>query len=190
ILAAAGAKVTVFDNSDAQLDRDRKLSEQYDLRIETKQGDMKNLSCFEDETFDLIFHPVSNLFIDDPIPVWKECFRVLKPGGGLLAGFCNPVIFMFPSEKSDKKDLLRVRYSLPYSDLTEKTEEEIKQLTAKKEPFEFGHTLTQQIGGQLSAGFVITDMFEDSFCETQLEQFSDTFIATRAVKPSKLRDGR
>ena len=64
ILAAAGAKVTVFDNSDEQLKRDKEIAKRYDLEIKTIQGNMQDLSCFEDETFDMIIHPVSNCFID------------------------------------------------------------------------------------------------------------------------------
>lgn len=28
-------------------------------------------------------------------PVWTECFRVLRPGGVLLAGFMNPLFYLF-----------------------------------------------------------------------------------------------
>ena len=89
ILAAAGAQVTVFDNSPAQLARDREVAEREGLAIRTVQGDMADLSAFAAESFDLIFHPVSNLFAPDVRPVWRECYRVLRLGGALLAGFAN-----------------------------------------------------------------------------------------------------
>jgi SAM-dependent methyltransferase len=179
ILAAAGARVTVFDNSDGQLERDRSVSEAHNLGITTVQGDMRDLSCFADCSFDLIFHPVSNLFIDDPLPVWRESYRVLKTGGVLLAGFCNPLLFMFPEDGTS----LTAVHSLPYSDLKNLSEAELEGRFASGEPIEFGHTLTQQIGGQLSSGFVITDMYEDNGVEGVVETLSDTFIATRALKP-------
>lgn len=50
---------------------------------------------FADETFDLIFHPVSNCYIEEVQPVWEECFRILKPGGRLLAGLDNGMNFIF-----------------------------------------------------------------------------------------------
>ncbi len=62
ILAAAGADVTVFDNSSAQLAQDDMVARRHDLAIVTELGDMCDLSRFTDETFDLVFHPVSKLF--------------------------------------------------------------------------------------------------------------------------------
>ena len=59
ILAAAGADVTVFDNSPAQLGQDQLVAERDGLSIETVEGDMRDLSRFADNSFDLIFHPVS-----------------------------------------------------------------------------------------------------------------------------------
>jgi hypothetical protein len=53
-------------------------------------------------------------------------------------------------------------------------------------PLEFGHTLTDQIGGQLDAGFVLTGFFEDHYADSgkdPLSHYTDSFIATRAVKP-------
>ena len=60
LLAAAGAEVTVFDNSDEQLKRDRQAAEAFHLPIKTVQGNMQDLSCFSAHSFDLIIHPVSN----------------------------------------------------------------------------------------------------------------------------------
>jgi len=56
--------------------------------IRTVLGDMRDLSAFADGRFDLVFNPVSNLFCPDLSPVWRECFRVLRPAGILLAGSC------------------------------------------------------------------------------------------------------
>ncbi len=60
------------------------------------------MSAFEDETFDLIVHPWSNGYVDRVIPVWKECARVLKKSGLLLAGFELPFEYIFDAEKIEK----------------------------------------------------------------------------------------
>lgn len=144
---------------------------------------MADLSCFADEQFDLIFHPCSNCFAVDVLPVWREAFRVLKPGGHLLAGICNPVRFLFDEAVQDDRHELVVRHKIPYSDLTSLTPEELEHYK-KIRPLEFGHTLEDQIGGQLRAGFHLIEMFEDRFDESDLiSRYIDTFIATRALKP-------
>ena len=91
ILAAAGANVTVFDNSPAQLVQDRSVAQREGLRIDTVQE--------------------------------------------------------------------------------------------QDAPLEFGHTLDDQIGGQLAAGFVLTGFYEDIDADTILGKHIPSFIVTRALKP-------
>lgn len=178
ILATLGAKLTIFDNSEKQLEQDKTLSDKLDLGIKTVQGDMKDLGVFEDHSFDLIFNPCSIVFVDNVLPVWKECFRVLKPGGILMTGLMNPVVFQIDEES------LELIYKQPFSDLHSLPPEELEALKNEKEALVFGHSLTDQIGGQLEAGFMITAMFEDTWdVEHKMDAFLPSFIATRAVKP-------
>jgi SAM-dependent methyltransferase len=182
ILAAAGARVTVLDNSPKQLEQDALVAARERLDLKTVEGDMRDLSGFADEAFDLVFHPCSNLFIPDVRVVWREAYRVLRRGGTLLAGFLNPVVYLFDREQSDK-GILEVRHELPYSDLTSIGEEERAHMIERGEPLEFGHTLTDQIGGQLDAGFLLSGLYEDRHRQLQLAKYTATYIATRAVKP-------
>ena len=84
LLAAAGATVTVLDNSPMQLAQDTFVAERDSLSIRTVLGDMADLSAFQDDSFQLIVHPCSNCFVPNIGPVWRECFRVLRNGGALL----------------------------------------------------------------------------------------------------------
>jgi ubiquinone/menaquinone biosynthesis C-methylase UbiE len=181
--AAAGANVTVLDNSPKQLAQDRLVAERESLYIKTVQGDMRDLGTFADESFDLVFHPVSNLFVPEVRPVWNEAFRVLRKGGALLAGFLNPVVYVFDLELADDTGEVRVRYSLPYSDATSRTEEELGRQMERREPLEFSHTLEEQIGGQIEAGFVISGFYEDRHRDDPIAAHMPTFVATRAIKP-------
>ncbi len=181
ILAAAGAHVTVFDNSDEQLKKDEQVSKEYDLQITTLQGNMQDLSCFADETFDLIVHPVSNCFIDAILPVWKESYRVLKLGGEMLSGFTNPIIYMIDWDKAEETRHCELRHAIPYSDIVSLSPEKKQKYIQERIPFEFGHTLTDQIQGQIRAGFAIVGFYEDKGNE-MLDRYSDIFIATRAMK--------
>jgi len=180
--AAAGARVTVLDNSPAQLAQDRLVAGREGLRIATFEGDMRDLSRFPGESFDLVFHPVSNLFAPDVRPVWREAFRVLRRGGLLLAGFMSPAFYIFGSQE-EGLERLEVRFSLPYSDLESLNEEERARLDAEGVPLEFGHTLEDQIGGQLDAGFRLTALYEDRHRGLRVAEFMPTYVATRAVKP-------
>ena len=186
ILAAAGANVTVFDNSARQLEQDRRVAARDALTITTVQGDMANLGAFPDQSFDLIIHPVSNTFVPDVRPVWAEAYRVLRPGGALLAGFSNPAIYLFDWDLADRTGVLQVAYKLPYADVAHLPEEQKRQYLDGQVPLEFSHTLEDQIGGQLDAGFVITGFYEDNYSketDDPLAAYMPLFIATRAVKP-------
>ena len=185
ILAALGANVTSFDNSAKQLEQDKFVAERDGLEIKLEQGDAADLSRFADESFDLIFHPCSNCFMPNIEPVWNEAFRVLRKGGVLLSGFHNGFLFIFDRFKDEYENILEVRHALPYSDLTHLTEEQRRKFIENGEPLEFGHTLEQQIGGQIKAGFLIAGFFEDDWSDeaTALNKYAPTFIATKAIKP-------
>lgn len=91
ILAALGALVTVFDISNNHLIKDEKISKKNNLIISTVEGDIVHLKYFKNNHFDLVFFPVSLVYIKDMIPVFKECHRVLKTGGRFLFGCVNPL---------------------------------------------------------------------------------------------------
>lgn len=186
LLAAAGASVTVFDNSPRQLEQDRFVANRDGLEIATLEGDMADLSALADETFGLIVHPCSNCFVPAIRPVWRECFRVLKPGGILLAGFTNPLRYLFDDERTQNGSL-EVCHRIPYSDLRDLEGDDLRRIVLDPmQPLEFAHTLDDQLGGQLEAGFLLTGMYEDRFATEEfdlLSRYIDTFMATRAVKP-------
>lgn len=185
ILAAAGANVTSFDNSAKQLEKDSFVAERENLNIRLEKGDAADLSRFSDESFDLVFHPCSNCFMENILQIWRECFRVLRHGGILLAGFNNPLIYIFDRFAEEKEGVLEVRHKLPYSDAESLSEAEKSELIEKKEAFEYSHTLETQIGGQLQAGFIITGFYEDGWTDEArlLNKYAQTFIATKAIKP-------
>ena len=146
---------------------------------------MAYLSRFADETFDLIFHPVSNVFSEAILPVWQHCARILKPGGRLLSGFMNPDFFMFNHDDIDQGGALQVSYQLPFSDLEQLGEAQIMKRQAQGEALEFSHSLETQIGGQLDAGLMLAGFYEDHWdsAETPLNDFMPTSMATLAIKP-------
>ena len=105
---------------------------------------------------------------------------VLRPGSLLLAGFVNPDIYLF-DEAALERDELVVRHPLPFSSL-ELPEAERRQYYGDG-PVEFSHSLTEQIGGQLAAGFVLTHLVEAPHHLDPTGRYMPGYIATRAVKP-------
>jgi SAM-dependent methyltransferase len=183
ILAAAGGRVTVFDNSPRQLERDRAVAEREGLPLTTVQGDMADLSCFSSESFDLIVHPCSNCFVPEVRPVWREAFRVLRRGGALLSGFGDPVLYAI-DPVLEKQGIAQLKHTIPYSALDGRAAEELRRCIDAGEPLVFGHTLEDQIGGQTDAGFLIAGFYGDTHVEEDVvSSFMPCFYATRAIKP-------
>lgn len=183
IFSALGAVTAVLDICPEQLERDENVAKRDGLNIMLEEGDMRDLSRFSDEAFDMVFNPVSNCFIDDIDAVWRECFRVLKKGGTLLAGFCNPLLYIFDFDEWAKGNLI-LAHTIPYSDIGQLSEEVLRQRIADMDTLDFGHSIESQIGGQIKAGFLISGFYEDNGGgDSLLDPFINTFMATRAVKP-------
>ena len=184
VLAAAGAIVTSFDISEEQLAKDKFVAERDGLDVEIVQGDMADLSHFETACFDLIFHPVSNVFARDVRVVWRECYRVLKTHGRLLSGFMNPDFFLFDHDALEEGEPMIVRNRLPFSESTDFPPNRLQNRLKNCEALEFSHSLNDQIGGQIDAGFEIAGLYEDRWSDeaTRLNAFMPTFIATLAIK--------
>lgn len=184
VLAAAGARVTSFDISKEQLAKDKLVATREGLDIEFVQGDMTDLSCFEAERFDFVFHPVSNVFCSDVRVVWRECHRVLAIGGRLLAGITNPAYYLFDHDALETGEPLLVRNRLPFSEATDLPPAKLKQRLDEPSALEFSHSLNDQIGGQIDAGFVIAGFYEDSWTDeaSRLNPYMPIFIATLALK--------
>ena len=184
IFAALGAVCTVLDYSEVQLESERLVAAREGYEIEIVRADMTKPLPFADGSFDLIFHPVSNCYVREVEPIWRECFRVLKPGGVLLAGLDNGINFLFAGD-----DETRVVNALPFDPLADPAL--LRQLEADDCGVQFSHTLDEQFGGQLRAGFRLTDLYEDTNGEGRLHEMNiPSFVATRAVKAPDTQDGK
>lgn len=180
LLAAAGARVTVADFSEAQLAIDRAVAEREHLRLNTVRCDMRSLGAIG--KFDCVINPCSLNFCPSVIPVWREAHRVLISGGTLITGFVNPVNYLFAAEP-----LMRGKFTvanrLPHVEGKIISESQIAP-NIPPTPVEYGHTLNDLLGGQTKVGFKICDFFEDRWGGNDaLSKKTAVFIATRARKP-------
>jgi SAM-dependent methyltransferase len=175
IFAALGANCTVLDYSEQQLESEKKVAERESYCIEMIRGDMTQKLPFGDEEFDMIFHPVSNCYVEDVKPIFKECYRVLKKGGCMLSGLGNETNYIVDQ---DEKTIIN---TMPFNPL--KNPEHKLQLDEADCGVQFSHTLEEQIGGQLEAGFVLVDLYEDTNGEGLLHDLNiKTYFATKAIK--------
>lgn len=181
IFTALGADCTVFDNSDRQLASEKYVAEREHYSINIVKGDMTKRLPFADGCFDLVFHPVSNCYIEDVHHVWQECFRILKSGGILLAGFDNGINFLIDDDGTLP---LKIVNKLPFNPL-KASPDAYQRMADNDEGIQFSHSMEEQIGGQLKAGFALTDMYEDRDREGcgLIREYSPQYIATRSVKP-------
>lgn len=175
IFSALGAQCTVLDYSQAQCESEKEVSKREGYEVEVIQYDMTKPLPFEDETFDLIFHPVANCYVEEVKPIFKECYRILKKGGILLSGLNNVMNYIVDEDETT------IQYKLPYNPL--KDPQLYEEAVQNHWGIQFSHTLEEQIGGQLEAGFVLTDLYEDTNLEGRLHDYHiPSFLATRAIK--------
>ena len=176
VFAALGADCTVLDYSERQLASERMVAQREGYEISIIRADMTKRLPFADDSFDLIFHPVSNCYVEEVCPIFREYFRVLKSGGILLSGLDNGINYI---TGEDEKIIVN---TLPFNPL--KNPEHRKLLEDTDCGMQFSHTIEEQIGGQLKAGFILTDLYGDTNGEGYLHEHNiETFIATRAIKP-------
>ncbi|MBS4053391.1 MAG: class I SAM-dependent methyltransferase [Thermaerobacter sp.] len=176
IFAALGANCTLLDYSLRQVETDLAVAAREGYTINAIRADMTQALPFADSSFDLVFHPVSNCYIEDVMHVWRECYRILKPGGRLMAGLNNGVNYLF-----DEADEKTIKYKLPFNPLA--NPELLEVLRATDSGIQFSHTLEDQIRGQLKVGFKLLDLYEDTDGSGLLHEHGvPTFWATLVEK--------
>jgi SAM-dependent methyltransferase len=179
--AGRSADVTVFDLSDGQLEQDRSGARAIACSC-AGQGDMRDLHVFANDSFDVVFHPISNLYVPDVRPVWTECRRVLARDGMLMASFYNPVLFVGARDPQlDAQGLIRPQYAIPYSDLEDLPAAE-REANWPRRCADLRPQPDRTDRRQLDAGFVIDRFMEDWQPQPRflIDRYLPTFLATRA----------
>jgi len=159
-----GARTTVFDLSETQLERDRLAAEHYQLDITIVQGDMRDLSCFAEGTFDIVWQAYSINFVPHTGPVFGQVRRVLRAGGLYRLQYNNPY-----TQGLEEWDGRAYPLKWPYVEGTDMSKQfphwdvdggdgVIKQIES---PREFLHTLSTVVNGLIGHGFVIRGLWEE-----------------------------
>ena len=175
IFSALGAECTVLDYSTKQIESEIMVSKREGYEIEVIEGDMTKNLPFEDESFDIVFNSVSNFYVEDVYHVFNEAYRVLKKTGVLLAGLNNEINYIVDN---DEKEIV---WQMPFNPLKD---EKAKEFMVKENAgIQFSHNMTEQIGGQLKAGFTLVDIYEDTNGFGRLHELNiKSYISTKSVK--------
>ncbi|MGR7916014.1 class I SAM-dependent methyltransferase [Finegoldia sp. P1-F-LS] len=175
IFNALGAKCSVIDYSSKQIESEYKVAKREGYTIEAIEGDMSKKLPFNDETFDIVFHPVSNCYVEDVRHIFNEAYRVLKKGGTFLAGLNNEINYIVDQNEKE------IVWKMPFNPLND---EKAKEFMVKENAgMQFSHNMTEQIGGQLKAGFTLVDIYEDTNGFGRLHELNiKTYIATKSIK--------
>ena len=83
---------------------------------------------------------------------------------------------------ADEQESLQIKYSIPYSDLENMDPSDLDTCIEEAAPLEFGHSLTDLLGGQIEAGFSITGFYEDICPDSPISKYHPTYFATKAFK--------
>jgi SAM-dependent methyltransferase len=164
--ALLGAKVTVFELSETQLERDREAAAHYGLTIDTVQGDMRDLTAFPDDSFDVVHHGHSLTFVPDAAPVFDEAARVLRPGGLYYTHFCNPAFAgLAERDWNGEGYVLRRPFvegtPIEFEDAAWEIWEGDHEVRVEG-PQEFRHSLASVVGGLIERGFTLLGLWEDA----------------------------
>jgi len=165
--ALLGAKVTVFDLSDTQLERDRTALTHYGLDARLIQGDMRDLSSLDEQYFDLVWHAFSINFIPDSGAVFDQVAWVIRLGGQYRMEWHNP--FLVDADAATWTGA-GYRINRPYGDgeiVVENTtwefEDDQSQVQKVEGPREFNHTLSTVMNGLATRGFNLMGLWETTY---------------------------
>lgn len=176
IFAALGADCTVLDYSPRQLESERMVARRENYEIRIVEADMTKPLPFLDGEFDLIFSPVSSCYIRELAPLFRECYRILKPGGVFLSAHDSYGTNYIVDENEEK-----IAFGLPFDPLA--NPEQMAYLMKEDCGVQFSHTVEEVVGEQLKAGFVLTDIYEDTNGSGRLHELHiPTMLAIRARK--------
>jgi hypothetical protein len=114
---------------------------------------MRDLSCLDDEAFDLVYQAPSMAYVPDVRPVYAQSFRVLRPGAIYRVCFTNPATEFVDWDSWDGEGY---RITRPYSERMEREQE-----GGAEGSIQFRHSMADIFNGLIEAGFSIQQVEDD-----------------------------
>ncbi len=150
LFASLGYEVTVVDLSPEQLDGDRAVAKQYDLQLECVEADMQDLSVFRGRSFDLVYLPVSSLYVPDIRLCYQQVAAVIKPGGLFSSEHWNPVQMQVDEDTAWDRGAYRIS-EMPGTGPHPWPQGALEEATS----WHYIHSMGDLLGGICDAGFAI-----------------------------------
>jgi SAM-dependent methyltransferase len=144
VFGVLGARVTVVDLAKGQLEGDRKAAAHYGYDVTTFHADMRDLSCLEDQAFDLVYG-TALCYIPDVHQVYAGVARVLRAGGLFRVDTGQPAVH------SVAWDGEGYRFTRPYADRINRRADG---------GIEFRHYMDDVFNGLIDLGFSIQRVCE------------------------------
>ncbi len=167
LLACAGANVAVIDISDKMLDKDREIAKSENLSIKIVKGNMCDLSCFPDNSFDLVINPPSLMYIPDLDVVFNEVYRVTKECGEFIIMAPNPINYVCDWVDDENGGYYKAVHKMPWCSRDFDDSDWI----------EYGHTMEEYLGSLIKSGFII-----NGYMECQREDITELMFMVKAKK--------
>lgn len=192
LFAELGAETTLVDLSARQLATVRALARERGTKLRFVRADMRDLSSFEDASFDLVYHHHSLVFVPDAAKVIREVARVLAPSGVYIFSTMHPVTLRMYETWTGSGWGFKQRYfangAVPVKDPTW----EFDEVKVRAPTLEYAHRISDLITACGRAGLVVDRMWEWSPGDTggppgsddELERYLPAFIAIRARRPA------
>jgi SAM-dependent methyltransferase len=185
--ALLGAKVTVFDLSEAQLQRDAEAAARFGMDIERVQGDMRDLSALPHATFDIVYHAYSLGFVPQANLVFQQVARVLRPHGLYHFHCANPFYLgMTQDDWNGEGYTLKKPYvegaAVTYAD--QPWVYDRSQHSAPIRPVrEYCHTLGALVSGLVAQGFILLHIADVASSSADLTAEPGTWSHFVALAP-------
>jgi SAM-dependent methyltransferase len=160
LFASIGLRVTVLDLSPAQLATDKQIADTHGLSIECVEGDMLNLAPLYDRQFDLVYQPISTLYIPNPQRLYREVARVLRPRGYYWSEHWNPVQMQLSEDTPWDGEAYRIKYPQGTGEPLLWVHSGDPDAPDAIVTWNYIHSLSTLIGAMCDAGFAILQFGE------------------------------
>jgi SAM-dependent methyltransferase len=150
VFGVLGARVTVVELADGQLEGDRSAAAHYGYEMTAIHADMRDLSSLDDDSYDLVYQE-GTCYVPDLPQVYSGVARVLRGGGLYRVGVTNPAVeFVDP----DDWDGEGYRIKVPYSVKTRRRGDD------REGAVEFRHFFSDIFNGLIALGLSVQEVQE------------------------------